>query len=76
MLRGRGDGRPGRLHAFEAGASAAGAAGQHIVRIFEAGDLLERSAEDAALWTSAWPSCPGIGFSRRSSTATSTQSPA
>ena len=59
VLRGRGDGGPGRLHAFEAGASAAGAAGQHIVRIFEAGDLLERLADDAALLDQRLALVPG-----------------
>jgi methylase of polypeptide subunit release factors len=59
VLRGREDDRPGRLHAFAAGSSATGAAGEHIVRIFEAGDLLERLAGDESLLDERLALVPG-----------------
>jgi hypothetical protein len=59
VLRGREDGRPGRLHAFAAGASATGAAGEHILRIFEAGDLLARLPDDASLLDERFALVPG-----------------
>lgn len=59
VLRGREDGRPGRLHTFAAGASPTGAGGGHILRIFEAGDLLERLADDASLLNERLALVPG-----------------
>jgi len=59
VLRGREDGSPGRVQAFSAPAPAMGAGGEHILRIFEAGDLLERLADDAALLDERLALVPG-----------------